>query len=454
MATITLKFTNKDGRFCLCAYTKGKNLRHYKVVDGLKNPDFNKWNVSSQMFVSRSENDKFNNQIVQQTLQKYQALLFQREFESGQELFAYQDYIYKGLDPEVEIKKTQPAQPTTTLGEYIQRIIDELLNPTRLRPTGTYQAYVTLLHKLEKEDKLIHLPISEINDQSFIQFAKWINAQKPVFRSQGNNFVNTMKMFRSTLNRAKKARLTTYTPDFPFMDYAPVTDTVSDNAKDILINGGTIKSLTTEQYEEFVRLDLNEIKMNGGTAMDRHKEMYRDFCVLLYEMKSRPIDIVKLHWDNIAYDEVTEKYTCTYVPAKKKNYGRGGQCSANPLVIQYLTPKALDIVMKYKGISGGGYVFPFGLNKKKWNLDNPEQFRTHYNQANRLQGRINRFLHKVGKHLELPFQLTLYAFRRTSITQAIIDNKIPLPIIAKIAGTSVDMIDKHYANYLHALATY
>lgn len=454
MATITLKFTTKGNRFCLCAYTKEKNLRHYKVVDGLINPNFNKWDASSQKFVSRSENDKSNNQTLLQLIKKYQSLLNENPFDSGQELFTYQDNIDKGKDPVQEKLRIESPTSEMTLGKWLEIIIDELLNPTRLKPSGSYQGYVKLLHKLEKEGKLIDMTILSINDNSFIQLAKWINAQPPTYKTQGNNFVGIMKMFRATIARAKKARLTTYVPDFPYMDYSPAFNNITDNAKDILNNGGTVKSLSSEQYDYFIYLDLDLIKLNGGVHMEPYKTLYRDFCVLLYEMKSRPIDIIKLHWDNIAYDKSTKKFTCTYIPAKKKNYGVNGKQTSNPLVIQYLTPKAVEIIMKYKGKSAGGYVFPFSLNKKRWNLDIAEEFRTHYNQANKLQGRINRFLHKVGKHLELPFQLTLYAFRRTSITQAIIDNKIPLPIIAKLAGTSVDMIDKHYANYLHALAAY
>lgn len=453
MAEITLKFALRDNKICLCAYTKGKNLRHYKVVD-LKTHNLKKWDQKAQKFTSRSEEDKHSNEHLQCFLQKYQELLNKREFESGQELFAYQEYVNKGLDPDVEIKKERPATPTTTLGEWVQRVIEGMLNPTRLKPSGTYQKYLTLLHKLEKERKIINQPIAEINDQSFMQFAKWVNKQPPAFRHQGNNYIKTMQALRAVVNYARKARLTSYVPDWPYMDYAPVKDIVSDKAEDVLINGGVIKSLTTAQYASFLDMDLNIIKMNGGAIAKRYKELYRDFCILLYEMKSRPIDIIKLHWENIALDPITKQYTCTYIPAKKKNYGRNGRQSSNPLVIQFLTPTAMKVIMKYKGESDGGYVLPFGINQKRWNLDDPQQFRTHYNQANRLEGRINKFLHRVGKILELPFQLTLYAFRRTAITQAIIDNKMPLPIIAKIAGTSVDMIDKHYANYLQALAAY
>lgn len=188
--------------------------------------------------------------------------------------------------------------------------------------------------------------------------------------------------------------------------------------------------------------------------MEYYKEMYRDFCVLLYEMKSRPIDILRLHWDNIAYDSFNKKYTCTYIPAKKKNYGASSKHTSTALVIQFLSPKATEIVLKYKGQSKGGYVFPFSLNDTRWNMNDPNHFHYHYYKGNHICGRINRFLHKVGEELGIPFQLTLYAFRRTAITQAIIDNKVPLPLIAKTAGTSVEMIEAHYANYLHALSAY
>lgn len=171
-------------------------------------------------------------------------------------------------------------------------------------------------------------------------------------------------------------------------------------------------------------------------------------------MKSRPIDIMKLHWDNLAFNTQYKRWTCAYVPSKKKNYSLTRRNDNNPLVVQFLTPRALEIIMKYKGKSAGGYVLPFSFNKRKWNFDNSEQYHTYYNQQNRTQGRINRFLHRIGDKFGLPFQLTIYAFRRTAITRAITDNQMPITMIAKVAGTSVGMIERHYVNYLDALAAY
>lgn len=468
MANISLKFTNRNGRFCLCATVIGTTTRHYRTVDELRNPDFKTWDKAAQRFNSKRPIDRTNNQILSEITRHYEDLMKVWDFASGKELFAFQSDAVEEC-PKKEIKKAplKPISPpqtrktkskTTsskteiTLGKWVNEIIEEIKNPTRLKPSASYQGYLTLLHKLEAEGKLINQPISSLGDESFVQLIKWLGKQKGK-NGKGVNYIGTMKMFAATLSRARKARLTTYRSDFPYMDYAPVHK-ITDKAKDFLTNGGAIQSLTDEQYEQFVSMDLSEIKLAGGAKMEYYKELYRDFCMLLYEMKSRPIDILRLHWDNIAYDKATERFTCTYIPAKKKNYGASSKHTSKALVIQYLSPKAVQIVLKYKGKSKGGYVFPFALNKTHWNLNDPQQFHYHYYKGNHICGRINRFLHKVGECLKVPFQLTLYAFRRTAITHAIIENKMPITMIAKVAGTSVEMIEAHYANYLHALAAY
>lgn len=466
MAKISLKFTNRSGRFSLCATVVGTSIRHYRAVEELRGTDFKTWDKVAQRFNSRRPIDQENNKILSDILRHYEDLMAKKEFATGKEMFEYQPVtpeqsqhnatIVQPLEISTPPVPAPSKNPSTneeiTLGEWIEKIIEDIKNPSRLKPSASYQGYLTLLHKLEAEGTLINQPISSLGDDSFVLLMKWVKKQKGK-NGKGVNFIGTMKMYAAALNRARKARLTTYRPDFPYMDYAPLHK-ITDKATDFLTNGGAIQSLTEEQYAAFEEMDLSEIKMHGGPQMSYYKELYRDFCKLLYEMKSRPIDILRLHWENIAYDENTGRYTCTYIPAKKKNYGASCKHTSKALVIQYLTPKAVQIILKYKGQSKGGYVFPFHLNRTKWNFNDPTQFHYHYYKGNHICGRINRFLHKVGEYLEVPFQLTLYAFRRTAITQAIIENKMPLAMIAKTAGTSVEMIEAHYANYLHALAAY
>lgn len=91
MSRISLKFTKKDGKFCLCALVKGTQVRHYKVVNVLKNPNFSKWNPQAQMFVSKAENDLQNNILLLNFLAPFEKLLEEHQFESGKDLFAMYD---------------------------------------------------------------------------------------------------------------------------------------------------------------------------------------------------------------------------------------------------------------------------------------------------------------------------------------------------------------------------
>lgn len=63
MANISLKFTNKKGRICLCATVVGTSIRHYRTVDELRNPDLKTWDKSARRFNSRRVIDGENNQI-------------------------------------------------------------------------------------------------------------------------------------------------------------------------------------------------------------------------------------------------------------------------------------------------------------------------------------------------------------------------------------------------------
>lgn len=329
-----------------------------------------------------------------------------------------------------------------TVGEWLERVIYDLKHPVRLKPTSNYQVYISLQHKLEEEGEIILKPLSTVGDKTFRQLIKWLIKHKK------RNFEGTLKTFSALVNRARKARLIKYSANFPYRDYIPKAKK-EESAMELLFMGGNILSLTKEQYSAFINIDLNEIKLHGGPHLDYWKELYLDFCIFLYELKSRPIDVLKLHEENFALDPISNRLMCSYLPAKKRN-----QEPRKAMVMQFLSPEAERIYHKYKGKSKAGYVFPFIMNEKRWNLNNDRDYHQYYKSARNILWRIDKFLHKVGEVMELPFSFTLYVIRRSAITHAIIENKIPLLILAKMAGTSVRMIEIHYTNYLHTLAKY
>lgn len=194
MANISLKFTNRNGRFCLCATVVGTTTRHYRTVDELRNPDFKTWDKVAQRFNSRRPIDRTNNQILSEITRHYEDLMKVWDFASGKELFAFQSDEAEEC-PKKEIKKAplKPISPpqtrktkskTTsskteiTLGKWVNEIIEEIKNPTRLKPSASYQGHLTLLHKLEAEGKLINQPISSLGDESFVQLINWLGKQK------------------------------------------------------------------------------------------------------------------------------------------------------------------------------------------------------------------------------------------------------------------------------------
>ena len=89
MANISLKFTNRNGRFCLCATVVGTTTRHYHTVDELRNPDFKTWDKTTQRFGSRHPIDRPNNQILFDILRHYEDLMKAYDFASGKELLAH-----------------------------------------------------------------------------------------------------------------------------------------------------------------------------------------------------------------------------------------------------------------------------------------------------------------------------------------------------------------------------
>ena len=97
MSKISLKFTKKNGRFCLCARVKETGVRHYKTEENLKYPNFSKWNSNAQMFISGTQDDNDNNIILQDFLNQIKQINEEYDCESGKELFAIYDSHEKGF---------------------------------------------------------------------------------------------------------------------------------------------------------------------------------------------------------------------------------------------------------------------------------------------------------------------------------------------------------------------
>jgi hypothetical protein len=74
MAKVILSFKFKDGRFSLCPSVKGTSIRHYKEVQGLSQPNYDKWDNKNQVFIGLSEEVMRDNCILLEMIKRYQSL--------------------------------------------------------------------------------------------------------------------------------------------------------------------------------------------------------------------------------------------------------------------------------------------------------------------------------------------------------------------------------------------
>ncbi|MDR3143077.1 MAG: hypothetical protein LBU37_15325 [Tannerellaceae bacterium] len=415
MANLSLLFTFKDKCFALCATVKGTSKRNYKEVSNLKNPNFKSWDSKNQCFSELTEDAEHNNRVLRETKARYQRLIDGFDPPTGKELWELHDRATK-----VEAK----PEPKT-LRQFLSELIFKFKNKPDGVPSRNFQVYITLLHKLEIEGGILNCPVSDIDDIHFEKFGDFIRE-----KLEGKNYVNLMKYFHATIEKARQKKLTKHVLDYKYMDYAPKSKASFDKAR----KGRDV--LTKVEYEKFVNIDLSIIP-HSGKSPEYFKELYRDFCIFMYEMKIRPCDLVSLRELDIT-GGVMRVYN-----KKKMNY----RDTQKALQENKLTETAKKIIRKYKGKSSKGYIFPFSMNEYDWDIYSSVGFRKWDNSKKSTLEKINEFLAKVKKELKVK-EFTLYTLRHSKFTHEIEAGEKSILKIAKEGGTSVKMLEDNYYHYI------
>lgn len=427
MDALKLSFAVKDGRFSLCVVINGTAKRSYREVVGLETPNLSAWNVKKQIFEEPTIVSIRNNKVLKEVMKHYASLVKTYNPQTPQELFELDIEPHPAMIPKVIKRKPRTKKPMT-FGEYVLKLIDEMRNSPLKRPSKNYQTNINLYHKLEKEGNIINVPLAQIDNKHFIAFGDWILT---LTRKEGKyNYRRIMALFKSVHSKAYELELNNNTLRFKFNNKAPV----QDKEKRI--------SLTKEEYDKFVNLDLKQIFLSG-VKREFYKELYHDFCIFLYEMKMRPVDVIQLTTKNII--NYKGRRCITYIPEKKKNY------IERAIVINGITPMAQSIIDKYQGQSTQGYIFPFSMNNYDWSAKSTDAlcWNRWQNKKQAALERINLFLKKVAVVIGVePKKLVIYTFRHTAFTHAVRKGDKPLLDIAKEGGTGVDMIEDFYYDYL------
>lgn len=419
---INLSFSNEKKGFFLRITEKGKSNGLRAKVQNLINPNFDYWDKKQQRFNEACSDAIHNNGVLREMRCKYQTVLDTCNPQTPAEL--------KHM---IETGSTVEAAKIITLENYLRLLIQGMKEESTQMPSKNYQCYLTLLHKLEEASKrkdkykadFLSIPINEITDIHFERFGKYICTAL-----NGVNYIGLMKRFRSTLTKAKEARLTQNELSYKYRKDMPKD---VQKATEKAIKGVDI--LTEKQYKQFINIDLSKVPC-GNKVQIKHMELYRDFCIFLYETKMRPCDLVKLKVSDIQKDD-----RIIYWATKKKNY-----TDQNTILVNtHLTPTAKQIMNKYKGKSSQGYIFPFAMNEYNWDFKDALSFQKWHNKKQYTLQCVNYFLSKVADILKVE-ELTTYTFRHSTFTHKI-QAGVNIMQLAKEGGTSVNMLEKHYYNH-------
>lgn len=441
--TLTLRLTtrgqNLKGQLAVECKVKGTSTRHYKVVQNLKSPAYTPdcWNEKQGLFIA-GENAAYNNQVTKSLLDALNVMLSAGSYQSGKQLFEAYGYAQTHI----------VASASMSLADYVAIV----LKREKANATSNYELYNTLLNKLNGHNRkikgkhttfepasyngirLADTPLIEISNRHFEAFADWINNE-----CDGKGFKNLMTTFRAVISKAYEAGLTERVLKGNWRKLAKPTTHKKMTAKQrIEAKGRAITMLSTDEFERFVALDVLT------TAPKQQKfqqlaQLYKDTVLLMYYTMSRPIDVISFNWlEN--YDE--ETHTLVYCPHKLLN--RPTKDGTQRYVSVELPQQAVEIINRYKGQSKGGYLLPFPMNETSWDIiaDHDKW----YIRIKNVEQRINKYLKKWASTLSLDVQkLTIYALRHTAITHAVNAGRDVFEV-ARLAGTSVDVIGKHYYN--------
>lgn len=409
---VKLKFVIRNG-FLALRISEGTE-RFYRsamaVLVGNLNLD-KQWDSEKERFIRTSPSYKENNASLQEFKAIFSKLIIEHpDFTARQIAFFHAEQKEAARKEAVAASgKTEVLLSPTEYSNSVEKFLQKVIQREKAKTGCNFETYQRLLSKCRKiVPGFSELKFSDIDYDKCIWLASIFGEHK--------GYVGTTKQFRNMLGKASRDRDVKFhlyqIGDFKFPDYNPNKDDEHERKPDVL---------TQEQIIEFLKLDTDLIT---PTYRDRFEvRMYHDFCVFMLNSFLAPCDVLNLKRKNI-----TKNGT---ILAKRKKTHR-------PIEIP-VTPAMQSIINRYSGMSKDGYIFPI--------LDDSRasDYKTRDYLFKKYREKLNIWLKEVGKLIHTPFQLYAYVFRHTSITFAL-DNGLPITYVSRVAGTSVEMIERHYYN--------
>lgn len=391
---VKLKIMVRDGYLKL--RISENKTRYYKSLHSFLsgNPKLTYWNEKRSKFTSQAADYEENNTRLAELFLICSNIVEQHPGLSVKEVADRFEKAIRIVQPEEE--ELEDAQ-TTRIADFINVIIER----EKCKKGCNFEIYDKLLKKCRK---------------MFMDFDTWTFAQLNYKRC--NQIANTMlkypgyrttsKAFRNMLGKAHKDIDVpfdlTQINGFSFASLLPDRDTEDIELPDVL---------TTEQVRIFT----------SYICTSEREQMCYDFCIFMLHSFMAPCDVISLKTNNITRNG-------TLLFRRKKTHVR----TEVPI-----TPVMQRIIDKYKGTGYGNYIFPIMDDEKALKYKTRDYFYKKFREE------LSDWLKLPGRKMHLDFRLYPYVFRHTAITLAL-DGGLPLTYIASTAGTSVEMIQKHYYN--------
>lgn len=415
-----LNFGFKNDRLSLCISEADRpEKRNYLSVEKeLRLFDKDGFDCKFQKFCEESRNAKSNNRILADIMRKSEKKIKEGNPKDGKEAIR----LLKGIDKDGKKKQPRKIEESDkeeragalTFGKWLKELGQRSSFRVGALPSTNQVKYKVLYNKMKK-DPLASKPVSSVTDNDILDFAmRWSE-------SHPKSYENDMIVFAASINRAHREGFRNAACPSTWREYMPVADfSIEDAAKGTSV-------LSVSEYQKFCELAENERKVN--------KRLYYDVCLLIYELKMRPVDVLRMRKSGISGEEYV------YLPTKKKNI----KARQRHVVKVLFTERASAIIKKYWKSTGNDYLLPFKGNLSEPDLTVPSEYIAYLTKSTRFLRKISyalRNIEWIGHE-----RGTSYLFRHSAFTHEINACKKPIMQIAKEGGTSVAMLEKHYYNY-------
>lgn len=362
------------------------------------------WNQEKERFSHNAVFAKENNAAIQKFKEAYSKIALANPEMTAEQVATYFDATRRQ-------RQDKPIQQVeeSDYGDYVEKFLERLIEREKAKNGCNFEVYQKLLNKLRRLfSDFSSWTFREIDYDKCVEIAS-VFAQNP-------GYFHAAKAFRNLLGKASKDCKANFKisqiGDFSFHDYDPNKDEIKLRKPDVL---------SPAQISLFLNLDPDLLTPE---YKDRNTvRLYYDFSVFMLHSMLAPCDVIKLK-----KSDITRKHTI--VCNRKKTH--------RPVEIP-ISPEMDAIIARYSCFSKDGYIFPIMDDEKE------REYKTRDYTFKKFRQLLNIWLKEIGKLLGTKFSLYAYVFRHTAITFAL-DNGLPISYIAIVAGTSIEMIQKHYYN--------